>query len=136
MADRQSARWYGPDAGEIEALAMRAISALPAQFRAHLGNVAVIVRETPDAEMLASVDLDDPMELSGLYTGRPVSAKNIEESGALPDMIHLFRQPILAEAAQDGIPLATLVHHIVVHEIGHHFGLSDEDMHALEELAD
>lgn len=126
----------GPDAAAFEAMALRSVAALPPEFRDHLDTVVVRVEEYADAEMLASVDLDDPMELSGLYTGRPVGEKSIEISGATPDMIHLFRQPILAEAKERGIAIERLVHHVVIHEIGHHFGLSDADMHALERDAD
>lgn len=126
----------GPDADEIGAMAARSIEALPQAFRAHLGNVVVQVLEYADAKMLASVGIDHPMDLSGLYTGRPIGEKSIGISGETPDMIHLFRQPILWEAKARGIAIERLVHHVVIHEIGHHFGLSDEDMHALEETAD
>lgn len=136
MRPRQTSLLRSPDAAELEAMALRSVAALPEAFRAHLDNVVVRIEEYADDEMLASVDLADPMELSGLYSGRPVGEKSIELSGTSPDMIHLFRQPILAEAKERGIAIERLVHHVVIHEIGHHFGLSDEDMHALEEMAD
>ena len=121
---------------EMEAIAKRSLAALPEQFRRHLGDVVVNVQDVADAEMLASVGLTHPMQLSGLYSGRPLDTKSIWDlPGSTPDRIYLFRQPILAEARDKGIPLGRLIHHVMIHEIGHHFGLSDDDMHALEDEA-
>jgi len=122
----------GPSADEMEAMALRSLEALPAEFRAHLGDVILRVEEFASDEMLAELGIEHPMELSGLYIGIPVGDKSEWASGAMPDMIHLFRQPILAEAAERGLTVRELVHHVLIHEIGHHFGLSDDDMHALE----
>jgi len=109
------------------------IERLPTEFRAHLGDVVLIVEEEADAETLASVGLEHPLELTGLYHGRPVGEKSAFESGALPDRVHLYRQAILVEWCETGVRLDDLVAHVTIHEIGHHFGLSDEDMHALED---
>ncbi|WP_298016242.1 metallopeptidase family protein [uncultured Parasphingopyxis sp.] len=125
-----------PDAETMEAMARKSIDALPRQFLKEMGNIVLAVEEYATREALDSVGVAHPMGLSGLYHGRPIGTKSIEESGALPDKIFLYRQPILAEAADRGIPVARLVHHVVIHEVGHHFGLSDDDMHALEEAAD
>lgn len=120
----------------MEAMARRSLESLPREFREQMGNVVLRVEEYADGGSLKAVGLAHPMQLSGLYTGRPIGDKSISDPSALPDMIHLYRQPILAEAAQRGISIGRLVHHVVIHEVGHHFGLSDTDMHALEDSAD
>jgi predicted Zn-dependent protease with MMP-like domain len=126
-----------PSAGEIEALARAALERLPAQFRAHLGDVLVQVEDFADEETLAAMGIADPFELTGLYEGLPLGEKSIGHSGAMPDRIRLFRSPILDEwIARGDETLEHLVAHVLVHEVGHHFGLSDEAMHALEDEAE
>ena len=126
-----------PDAAEIEALALAALTRLPAQFAAHLGDVVVRVEQFADEETLAALGIADPFDLTGLYEGVPLGEKSVSASGALPDRIRLFREPILDEwIARGDETLEHLVAHVLVHEVGHHFGLSDEDMHALEDGAD
>ncbi|MDB5684385.1 MAG: neutral zinc metallopeptidase [Sphingomonas bacterium] len=132
MTDRQT---LPPDAERIEALAREAIARLPDAFRAHLGDVLLRVEEFPDADVLAELEIEDPFELSGLYTGRPVGQKSVSDFGTMPDMIHLFRRPLLDEWIETGVTLEALVAHVLIHEVGHHFGLSDADMHALERAA-
>ncbi|WP_246263005.1 metallopeptidase family protein [Parasphingopyxis algicola] len=125
-----------PDADAMEAMARRSLDSLPIEFREQMGNVVLRVEEYADPESLEAVGLNHPMQLSGLYTGRPLGDKSVSDFGTLPDVIHLYRQPILAEAAERGIGVERLVHHVLIHEVGHHFGLSDADMHALEDSAD
>ncbi|HEY6817142.1 MAG TPA: metallopeptidase family protein [Croceibacterium sp.] len=123
-----------PSAEEIEALARAALARLPAQFSEHLGDVLLQVEEFADDELLAELDIDDPFELTGVYEGTPLHLRSIDHSGRLPDRIRLFRQPILDEwIARGDESLEHLVAHVLVHEVGHHFGLSDETMHALED---
>ncbi len=118
----------------MEASAKRSLAALPEQFRQYLGDVVVRVQDVADAEMLKSVGLTHPMQLSGLYSGRPIDTKSVWDiPSGTPDRIYLFRLPILAEARDKDIALDRLIHHVMIHEIGHHFGLSDDDMHALED---
>ena len=124
-----------PGAERIEAIARATIARLPAEFARHLGDVVLRVEELADDAILAEMGIEDPFELTGLYTGLPVGSKSVDHSGTLPDMIHLFRRAILDEWIETGVSLEALVAHVVVHEIGHHFGLSDEDMHALEAMA-
>lgn len=124
-----------PSAELIETLARAAIARLPEAFRAWLGDVVLRVEEFAEDDILAEMGIEDPFELTGLYTGRPVGEKSISDSGALPDMIHLFRRPLLDEWIETGVPLEALVAHVLIHEVGHHFGLSDADMHALEATA-
>jgi predicted Zn-dependent protease with MMP-like domain len=125
-----------PSADEIEALARIALERLPAQFRVHLGEVVLRVEDFADAETLAAMGIEDPFELTGIYEGLPVGEKSIGHSGAMPDRIRLFRTPILDEWIERGDEsLEHLVSHVLIHEVGHHFGLSDEAMHALEDEA-
>jgi len=132
----QTAAWsQAPDAGAIEALARAAIARLPGLFRNHLGDVVLRVEEFADEETLEALGIDNPFDLSGLYRGRPVGMKSIDDSGALPDMIFLYRRALLDEWVESGETLEALVSHVLVHEVGHHFGLSDDDMHALEAAA-
>ena len=123
-----------PDADAIRAIALKALNALPAEFRAHLGDVVLIVEEFADAETLDALRIEHPLDLTGLYHGRPVGEKSSMESGALPDRIHLYRRAILEEWIETGVGLDELVAHVMIHEVGHHFGLSDDDMHALEDM--
>ena len=125
-----------PDSGVIETLARGALAAIPPPFAEHLADVVLVVEEWADEETLDALGIEDPYDLTGLYSGRPLGEKSSTDSGAMPDRIHLYRRAILDEWVANGDDLATLVHHIVVHEVGHHFGLSDADMHALEDAAD
>jgi predicted Zn-dependent protease with MMP-like domain len=129
-------RRFGPApcAAEIEALALAALARLPAQFRAHLGEVAVLIEDFADEQTLAELGIEDPFALTGLYEGVPVGEKHSAPSGTLPNRIRLFRSPILDEwIARGDESLEHLVAHVLIHEVGHHFGLSDEAMHALEQ---
>ncbi|HEX8300681.1 metallopeptidase family protein [Sphingomonas sp.] len=121
-----------PDAATIEALARDALARIPEPFAGHLADVVLIVEEFADDETLDAMGIEDPFDLTGLYHGRPIGEKSAFESGALPDRIHLYRRPLLEEWCQTGVSLDALITHVVVHEVGHHFGLSDADMHALE----
>ena len=126
-----------PDAAEIEALADAALSRLPEPFAGHLEGVVLQVEEFADAETLAMLGIEDPFELTGIYEGVPVGEKHSAPSGTLPARIRLFRAPILDEwIARGDETLEHLVAHVVIHEVGHHFGLSDADIEALEDAAD
>ena len=105
---------------------------LPEPFASHLRNVVLRVEDFADAETLAEFGMEDPFELTGLYSGRPLTEKSVEESGSLPDTVWLYRRPILDEWAEGGEDLEHLVTHVLIHEVGHHFGFSDADMDALE----
>jgi len=113
-------------------MARKALGTMPRQFRAELESVVLRIEEFASREQLESVEIKSRWELSGLYEGRPVPDRTIWESGQMPPVISLFRQPLLAEMYETGVSLEDLVHHVVVHEAGHHFGFSDEDMHTIE----
>jgi predicted Zn-dependent protease with MMP-like domain len=134
MSGQEGAR-IAPSAQEIEAIARRTLAALPDAFRRHIGEIVLIVEDFADDETLAALGIESPFDLTGVYHGRPIGDKSSMDSGAVPDRIHLYRRAILDEWIEDGEDLATLVRHIVIHEVGHHFGLSDDDMHQLEDEA-
>ena len=122
-----------PSAEEIEALARRALNALPKPFADSIGDIVLLVEDFADEQTLRDLGLDDPFELSGVYEGVPLTERSVEQSGTLPERVRLFRRPILEEWADGNDTLEHLVAHVLIHEIGHHFGLSDADMHALED---
>ncbi len=125
-----------PTADEIEAIARRTLLALPEPFASHLRDVVLQVEEFASEEILSSMGIEDPFDLTGLYEGLPLNQKSVDISGTLPDRILLFRRPILDEWADGDHSLERLVAHILIHEAGHHFGFSDHDMHALEEAVE
>ena len=122
-----------PDTDEMEKIARRTLEALPSPFRESLGEVVLIVEDFADDRTLHSLGIEDPFELTGVYDGIPLTERSVDQSGTLPERVRLFRRPILDEWAGGGNTLEHLIAHVLIHEIGHHFGLSDEDMHALEE---
>jgi predicted Zn-dependent protease with MMP-like domain len=126
---------FAPDAATIERLAEAAIARLPEGFRRHLDGVVLRIEEFGDEEVFKELGIEDPFQLSGLYTGRPIGEQSSMLSGELPAMIHLYRRPLLDEWAETGVSLEELVTHVIVHEVGHHFGFSDEEMHAIEDSA-
>ena len=124
-----------PSAEEIEAIARAALVALPPLFADHLRDVVLQVDELAEPELLAELGIDHPLDLTGVYEGVPIGEKSVDAPSQLPDRIRLFRRAILDEWVEDGEAFEHLIRHILMHEAGHHFGLSDEAMHALEEQA-
>jgi predicted Zn-dependent protease with MMP-like domain len=122
-----------PSRAEMEAMARAALKALPARFRDQCIDVVVKVEEFATREQLNSVGLNNHWQLSGLYEGRPLCERSIWDAGEMPAIVTLFRQPLLDEWRSTGVRLDDLVSHVVIHEIGHHFGFSDETMHRLED---
>ncbi len=121
-----------PTAAEMEAIARAVLARIPEPFAGHLSDIVLLVEEFADDETLDAMGFDDPFELTGLYHGQPIGDKSAFDGMRMPDRIHLYRQPLLAEWCETGVDLTDLIRHVVVHEVGHHFGLSDDDMHALE----
>ncbi|WP_189538690.1 metallopeptidase family protein [Novosphingobium arvoryzae] len=121
-----------PSLDEIETMARAALARLPEPFAGHLDGVLLVIEDFADADTLADLGIADPFELTGLYEGIPVGEKH-HASGTMPDRIRLFRAAILDEwIARGDEQLETLVAHVLIHEVGHHFGLSDDDIEALE----
>ena len=118
-----------PDAAAIEAMAREVLAELPAEFAGHAQNVAIHVAEFATEEMLDELQMDDPFELTGLYDGIPMTEKSVSDQPGGPDVVWLFRRPILDEwAARGNVTLGELVGHVMTHELAHHFGWSDADI--------
>ena len=125
-----------PTLADIEALAGRALASVPLPLKQHLGNVLIRVEEFPDEETEEAMDLDSPFDILGLYRGVALPRKSVSDPRPGVDMIFLYRRPILDFWCETGEDLAGLVRHVLIHEIGHHFGFSDEDMERIEASAD
>ncbi len=136
MSGQATISGEAPDADAIEAICRATIARLPAQFAEHLGDIVFAVEEFADDETLAALGLEHPLDLSGLYHGRPLGEKSSMDVAPMPDRIVLYRRAILEEWIETGVRLDDLIAHVTIHEIGHHFGLSDDDMHALEDSAE
>jgi predicted Zn-dependent protease with MMP-like domain len=125
-----------PTEVEIDEIARRTLDRLPSPFRESLGDIVLHIQPVADPETARRVGLSHPMQLSGLYEGISLNHQSVSQSGALPERITLYSRPIFAEWRSTGVSLEQLVSHIVIHEVGHHFGFSDDDMHALEREAE
>ncbi len=121
-----------PTLADIDRLAQAAAEQLPALFRRHLADVLLRIEDFPDDEVIEAMELDTPFDILGLYWGHHVGHPGADETGALPPTIFLYRRPLLDEWANGEDSLEHLVTHVLVHEVGHHFGLSDDDIDAIE----
>jgi predicted Zn-dependent protease with MMP-like domain len=133
-AERLSGRM--PTEAEIDEIARRTLKRLPSPFAESLRDIVLQVVPLTDAETARRLGLSLPMQLSGLYEGVSLNRRSVDQSGTLPERITLYSRPILAEWGSTRVSLEQLVSHIVIHEVGHHFGFSDDDMHALEDSAE
>ena len=122
-----------PSPVDIEELARRALDSIPHRLKRHLGAVVIQVEEFPDEETEAEMGLDSPFDILGLYRGVALPHKSVSDPRPDLDMIFLYRRPILDYWCETGEGLARIVRHVLIHEIGHHFGFSDEDMARIEE---
>ena len=122
-----------PSTADIEAIARRTLDRLPSPFAESLGDIVLLIEEVANPDTARRLGLRHPMQLSGLYEGVPLNHQSVQQSGRLPERVTLYRRPIIAEWQHTRFSLEQLVSHIVIHEIGHHFGFSDDDMHALED---
>lgn len=123
-----------PTAADIERLAYGSFEDLPEVFRTPAQQIVLRVEDFPDEALLSDLGINDPFELTGLYDGIPLTQKSVSDQPEQPDMIWLFRRSILDEWVTRGnVTLAELVAHIVVHELAHHFGWSDEDIAKIDE---
>ncbi len=128
-------RREAPSLSALETLAEAAYRRLPDAFRQLIGDVIVRVEDFPTDEVLDQMGIDSPFDLLGLYTGVDLARKSVMDVSAVPDMVFLYRRPILDYWAEHEETLGGIVTHVLVHEIGHHFGLSDADMERIEQEA-
>jgi predicted Zn-dependent protease with MMP-like domain len=125
-----------PSIDDFAAMAEAAFDALPEEFRRMAGDVIFRVEEFPSDAVLSELEIDDPFDLTGLYSGAPIGLRDGMGPAAGPSMIFLYRRPILDEWAAGGdVTLTELIAHVLVHEIGNHFGLDDDDIEGIEARA-
>jgi predicted Zn-dependent protease with MMP-like domain len=121
-----------PSADDIAELADRALAAIPPRLAEHVRGVGISVEEMPDDETLDELEIESAWDLTGLYRGTPLTERSSGDIARPPDLIFLYRQPILLEWVETGEDLFRLVRNVLLHEIAHHFGFSDADIAALE----
>jgi predicted Zn-dependent protease with MMP-like domain len=134
----ESSHWHrrsAPSLAEFEALADAAYQLLPQRFRDMCGDVVIRVEDFPTDEVLEAMGLESEFDILGLYHGVDLARKSVLDPSAMPEMVFLYRRPILDYWAEHEETLGHIVTHVLVHELGHHFGLSDADMERIEEDA-
>ncbi|MGO9004730.1 MAG: metallopeptidase family protein [Beijerinckiaceae bacterium] len=134
-----AADWSGsaaPGLVHIEQIAEAALARLPEDFRNLCRDLVIQVEDFPDEEILDEMDCETEFDLLGLFRGNGLAqAGAVPQTGQLPNMVWLYRRPILDYWAENDETLGAIITHVLVHEIGHHFGLSDADMEAIERRA-
>jgi predicted Zn-dependent protease with MMP-like domain len=134
----RDADWHGtaaPSLAEMETIADAAFKRLPQRFRDMCGELVICIEDFPTDDVLDSLGIEDPFDLLGLYQGVDLARQSVMDVSPLPEMVFLYRRPILDYWAEHDETLGHIVTHVLVHEIGHHFGLSDADMHRIEQDA-
>ncbi len=121
-----------PTVADLEAVAREAYAGVPIELRRFVQNVIIRVQDFPDDETMEDLECESPFDLLGLYRGVDLSQKSVLDTPEDVDMIFLYRRPILDYWCEAGEDLTHVVRHIMIHEIGHHFGLSDDDMERIE----
>jgi predicted Zn-dependent protease with MMP-like domain len=121
-----------PDIAAIETMAKRAFDAIPDVLREQVQDVAFHVLDLPDRETCEAMELDSPYDLLGLYHGLPIDQRSVLDVSPHVDMIFLYRLPLIDYAEAEGADIFDVVRNVLIHEIGHHFGFSDEEMEAIE----
>jgi predicted Zn-dependent protease with MMP-like domain len=127
--------WAGAEAPSIDdfgQIAREAFRALPEKFRALCGDIPLVAQEFPDDDVIAEMDLESEFDILGLFQGDNLAAREGHGGHPEPTMIFLYRRPILDYWAEHHGTLGDIIRHVIIHEIGHHFGLSDEDMEEIE----
>ncbi len=135
MSKTDWSKLEAPSLAEFETIADAAYRRLPGRFRTLTGDLLIRVEDFPTDEMLDSLGIESPFDLLGLYSGVDLARKSVMDVASLPDMVFLYRRPILDYWAEHEETLGHIVTHVLVHEIGHHFGLSDADMEHIESEA-
>lgn len=125
-----------PSLADIDEMARAALASLPEPMLQMTKGVVLQVTDFPDDDVCEEMELESPFDIMGLYSGVSLMEKQMEAPGGLPDMVFLYRRPILDYWCETGEDLNHVVRHVLIHEIGHHFGFSDDDMEALEAEAE
>lgn len=127
---------YAPSADDLARIGEAVLRELPEPFRDLVGSVPIRVQDFPDEATLRGFGMDDPFDLLGLYHGVPIGQRQGWALADDVDMIFLYRRPLLDFWCSEDMTLEAIVRHVLIHEIGHHFGLSDDDMERIEQAAD
>ena len=125
-----------PSLAEMEAIAEEAYARLPATFRALCEGLVIHVDDFPSEEVMDDMQCETEFDLLGLFHGVGLPFQSVSNPASMPNMVWLYRRPILDYWAEHEETLGHIITHVLVHEIGHHFGLSDDDMEAIEKAAD
>jgi predicted Zn-dependent protease with MMP-like domain len=121
-----------PTIADIQAIAEAVIETIPGELLRRAGNVVVQVVDFPDEETEAAMELESPFDLLGLYVGEALTERSVTQPRPEPDLVFLYRRPLLDYWCESGAELAEVVRYVLVHEIGHHFGYTDDEMDALQ----
>ena len=125
-----------PTLADLEQLAETELARLPEELLGHIDNLVIQVEDFPDPATEEELELESPFDLLGLYRGVDLIRRSVSDPPRGPDTIYLYRRPLLDYWCETGDPLAAVVRHVLIHEIGHHFGFSDDDMDGIELSAD
>jgi predicted Zn-dependent protease with MMP-like domain len=136
--DNRPSLRYGapPSLDDVEAMAAEAFETIPEELRNLVTEVVIHIADFPDDETMADMDLESPFDLLGLYRGVDLARRSVNDVPQDVDMIFLYRRPILDYWCEEEEDLMHVIRHVLIHEIGHHFGLSDEDMERIEAAAE
>lgn len=124
-----------PDSADLDRIARAQLATIPEPLRRHLAGVVIKIEDLPGADIVAELGLASPFDLLGLYDGVSLDRKSSWDTPGPPNMIFLYRLPIISFWRTGGDSLEAIMRHLIIHEAGHHFGLSDEAMEAIEDSA-
>lgn len=124
-----------PSLDDLDTIGRAALRTIPEELRKHVKNLVLRVEEFPDEETEDEMGLESPFDLLGLYRGVSLNRKSVSDTAHDLDMVFLYRRPLLDYWCETGEDLHDLVRHVLIHEIGHHFGFSDDDMARIEDLS-
>jgi len=116
----------------FEVLVAEAITTIPRRFRDHMRNIAVIVEDEPEPELLADMEIEPPDTLLGLYQGTPLTERTWDYANQLPDRVVLYQGPI-EDTSEDEDDVVVAIGETLIHEVGHYFGLSEEELEEIED---
>ncbi|PZO78660.1 MAG: Zn-dependent protease [Mesorhizobium amorphae] len=126
------AELFSPSLEEMEVMALEAYAHLPQEFRTLTGEIVILFADFPEDEILDHLSLETPFDLLGLFEGRGIAERWNPQTGEGPNRVTLYRRAILDYWAENEETLGDIITHVLIHEIGHHFGLSDDDMERIE----
>jgi predicted Zn-dependent protease with MMP-like domain len=132
MATETLYEMTAPTLDDIEFLARDTFDRLPKEFRARCGEIVFRVEDFPDNDVMEEMELETPYDILGLFQGVGLTEQSGSDTPREPSMVFLYRRPILDEWSDSEITLGDIVTHVLIHEIGHHFGFSDDDMERIE----